>query len=238
MDVIVQLIPLAIGVILSPLAIMALVAELLSRRNRINGVAYAVGWTLSIIVTLALASWLFVALDVRGVHAMPVWVSVVRLVLGVFLVVAAVWIYRRGAAHTRQMAAASSPQDVVAAAPQLPGWLKAVENFTPVRSFFLGFGIFLFNPVDASCAILAALTVVASSLSFSASVGILACFAVIGVLPILLPVLLVLVRGSGADPFLHQVRAWIGSHTSALNAAFVLVIGVLQLQKALNAFIG
>ncbi len=158
-ELLVTLIPVALGVVLSPLAIMALVAVLLSRRASANGIAFLIGWVVGLAGLLALALWLFGVFEVHGLREPPLWVPILRLVIGLFLAGAAVWVYRKGSARIRQMAAASSPQQVVAAAPQLPGWLHAVETFRPVRTGFLGLALFVLNPVDASCAIIAALDI-------------------------------------------------------------------------------
>lgn len=236
-ELIVSLIPLAIGVVLSPLAIMALVAVLLSLNARRNGVAYLLGWIVAVLLVLAVSFWVFTALEVTDPGLPPAWVPVIRLVIGAFLLVAAVFVYRRGHAKVLQMAAATSPIDVVNAAPQLPGWLTAVETFTPVRSFLLGLGIFILNPVDASCAVLAALDIRLASLTAGSTLTVLIGFAVIGILPIAIPVVFALVRGRAAQPLLDRTRSWIAGHTSVLNAALLVVIAVLQLQKAVSGFL-
>ena len=48
-----QQIPLALGIIMSPLAVVAVVAVLFSERARINSIAYLIGWYLGIVVALA-----------------------------------------------------------------------------------------------------------------------------------------------------------------------------------------
>lgn len=236
-ELVLSLIPLAIGVVLSPLAIMALVAVLLSHNARRNGVAFLLGWIVAILLVLGVSFWIFTALEVKEPGLPPVWVPVLRLIIGLVMVAAAVAVYRRGHAKVLEMAAAATPADVVKAAPQLPGWLTAVETFTPVRSFLLGLGIFILNPVDASCAVLAALDIRLAGLTTGSTVTVLIVFAVIGILPIAIPVLFALVRGAAAQPLLDQTRSWIAGHTSVLNAALLLVIAVLQLQKALSAFL-
>ncbi|MBT2485500.1 MULTISPECIES: hypothetical protein [unclassified Microbacterium] len=42
-----QLIPVAIGVIASPVAVMALIGVLLSQNSRRNGAAFLAGWVVS-----------------------------------------------------------------------------------------------------------------------------------------------------------------------------------------------
>lgn len=236
-DLVLSLLPLSLGIVMSPLAIMALVAVLLSRRARVNGVMFLAGWALGVALGLGVSFAVLGVLEVHERHAPPLWVPILRLVLGLSLLLGAVWIYRRGGARKRAMARASSPSDVTEAAPQLPGWLRSVSTFTPGRSLLLGIGIFVLNPVDLSCAILAALEIRLAELDATANVLILVIFGVVGVLPIGIPVVLVLVKGEAATPALTRIRAWIAGHTSLLNALLVLIIAVLQLQKAISALL-
>ncbi|UPL11778.1 GAP family protein [Microbacterium sufflavum] len=229
--------PVALGVVLSPLAIMALVAVLLSRRARANGIAYLLGWLLGLGGLVALFLWIFSRVEVHSQREPPLWVALLRLLLGLFLVGAAVWVYRKGRAHIAQMAAASSPRDVVAASPQLPGWLHSVASFRPGRTFLLGLGLFALNPVDASCAVLAALDISLADVGGTAAFWTAVVFVVVGALPIAAPVLFVVARGEAAQPLLNRVRSWISGNTHVLNAAMLLVIGVLQLDKALGTLL-
>ncbi|ARU51582.1 threonine/homoserine/homoserine lactone efflux protein [Cellulosimicrobium cellulans] len=104
-----DLLPLGLGIVVSPLAIMALVAVLLSRRAEANGVLFLVGWVVGLALVLALSFLVLRALEVHERHAPPLWVPAVRLVLGAVLLWATVLVYRRGTARKRQMAAAATP---------------------------------------------------------------------------------------------------------------------------------
>ena len=234
-ELVVSLLPLALGVVMSPLAIMALVAVLVSKRARANGTAYLVGWAVALIAILAVSFAVFGFLEVRQYGQPPLWTAYVRLVIAVLLIAAAVWVYRRGHDRTKAMAAATTPGDVVAAAPQLPGWLRAVDHFTPARSLLLGFGIFALNPVDVSCAVLAMLDVRGAAVSPADAAVVIVVFAAVGILPIAAPVFYTLVKGAAADPLLERVRSWIAGHTSVLNAGLLVLIGAMQLQKSLSA---
>ena len=237
-DLVISLLPLALGIVASPLAIMALVAVLLSDRARQNGLAYFVGWTLAIIVVLAVSLLLFALVGIDERSEPPMWTYGVRLLLGVLLALAAVVVYRRGRARVIAMAKAVTPTDVVEAAPQLPGWLHAVASFTPGRSGALGFGIFALNPVDLSCAVLAGLDIQLAAVSAPATAAVAIVFVVVGAAPIAIPVFLVLARGERATPVLTRLRGWIASHSTQLNAALLLFIAIVQLQKAISGLIG
>ena len=236
-ELILALVPVVLGVVLSPLALMALVAVLLSKRARVNGIAFLLCWMLGLSGLLVLFVGVFTVFEFTAIAEPPPWVPAVRLVLGLFLTASAVWVYRRGRAHVDRMATANTPREVVAASPQLPGWLHAVESFHPGRTFLLGLGLFVLNPVDASCAIIAALDLSLADVSPAAAAATAVGFIVIGILPIAAPVLYVLFRGSNAQPLLDALRSWVAGNTHVLNAALLLVIGALQLQKALSALL-
>lgn len=113
------------------------------------------------------------------------------------------------------MAEASTPREVAEAAPQLPGVLQKDDTFTPGRSLALGFGIFAFNPVDASCAILAALDVRIADVSSTEAALAIVAFALVS---IAVPVVRLLMKGAQAQPVLSSIRRWIATNTSLLNA--------------------
>lgn len=237
-QLILDLVPLAVGIILSPLAVMALVAVLLSQRARVNGVMFLIGWAVGITVVLAVSYGVLGLLKPEQRVSTPAWVAVVKVCLGLVLLGAGVWQYRKGHARVQAMASAATPDDVVAAAPQLPGWLKAASTFTASRSLLLGFGIFALNPVDLSCALIAGIDIRVAGLPGSAPIIILTVFGIIALTPVLVPVVLMLILGAQAEPVLRQARNWIAGHSSFLNAGLLLVVGALQLQKGLSALIG
>lgn len=236
-ELIVQLLPPALGIALSPLAIMALVAILLSRLARVNGLAFLIGWSIGVLGVFALALWALRSIELHETREPPTWAAVVRIVLGLSLVIAAAWVYRRGQRHVDRMASADSPRGVVAAAPQLPGWLQTVSTFRPGRSAVLGTGIFALNPVDLSCAVIGALDIVLARLPDAQTIAVGTGFVVIGILPIAIPVVIVLIAGERARRLLDRLRAWIARHTNVLNAALLLVIGALQLDKGATALL-
>ena len=95
LDVIWDLLPVALGVVASPLVIMALVAVLLSRRARVNGLAYLCGSAIAVVVALGAAYAIFGTLELEQRHDPPMWVPFARLVFAAVLFTGAVWTYRR-----------------------------------------------------------------------------------------------------------------------------------------------
>ncbi|QNA92346.1 GAP family protein [Microbacterium sp. Se63.02b] len=197
---------------------------------------YLLGW-LGLGGLLAFFLWLFPQLAIRERNEPPLWVPVVRLLIGAFLVCAAVWVYRKGHAHVEQMAAASSPRDVVAASPQLPGWLHSVESFRPGRTFLLGGGAVRTEPGGCVVRDPRGADISQSEVGGTAGTVVAIVFVVVGTLPVAAPVLYVIIRGADAQPALDRVRTWIAGNSHVLNAALLLVIGALQLEKAIAALL-
>lgn len=228
-----ELLPVAFGIIASPLAIIALVAVLLSSNARLNGVLYLLGWAIA--VTAAVLVWyaLLASFHPKLDADVPAWAPYIRLALGALLAAGAVWTYRRSRAQISLMASATTPGEISQAAPQLPGWLRAVESFSPQRSFSLGLGIFLLNPINVSCAVVAALEIRLAGLASPAPALFLAMFILLGIIPLSLPVALVFKRREHAGPALERIRSWIAAHNGTLSAVFLAVIAFMQIQKAL-----
>ncbi|QIK62050.1 hypothetical protein G7068_01635 [Leucobacter viscericola] len=233
-ELLITLLPLGLGIIMSPLAIMALVAVLVSQNARRNGIAFLLGWITAIVLIMLLCFWIFSSLTPGDRGPAATWVSVLRLIVGVFLVLSAVYMWLRGRHQIREMAAAVSPTDVVEAAPQLPGWLRAVDKFNPGRSYLLGIGIFVLNPVDLSCAVIATLDIHLAQLDFGPTLVTSLIFGLVAASPILIPVIIVLVKGKGADGFLQGARTWIAGNTNILNGILLAIIGFMQLSKAIQ----
>ncbi len=133
------------------------------------------------------------------------------------------------------MAAARTPAVVAEAAPQLPGWLQSVDRFTPLRTTALGLGLFLLNPIDVSCAVIGALTIVLSEIATTAQVAVLAVFIAVGSISVVIPVLILQIRGDAAKDSLQRMRAWIAGNPHVLKAALLVVIAIMQLSKGLES---
>lgn len=226
-----QLAPVALGVMASPVAVMALVGILLSERPRRNGIAYLIGWSLCTAVLLAVAVAVFRAADAPGAYREAAWVPFVHLVVGLICIGGAAWTYARARRVVRHVADARTPDELAAATPQLPGIVRSVERFTPFRSFFLGLGIFL-TPMNVALVAAAGIALVVSELDHAQQVLIGVVFVAAAAAPVGIPVLTVLLRGEDADPLLRRVKHWMLHHNGYLSAGVLAVVGVLQIVKA------
>lgn len=228
------LLPIVLGVIASPMAVMALIGVLLSKDARRNGAAYLTGWTMAIILSILFWYIIFEALAVGEPREPAAWVRVAHLVLAVGLGTGAAVTYRRARAVLARLAQARTPDEIAAATPQLPGILTSATRFTPARAFVVGGGIFLLNPLNLSLVAAAALEIALSSTLPLQRVWLMAGFVIAAAAPVAVPVSTVLIRGPRADPMLARLRRWIVRNNGMLSAGLLLVVAVIQLGKALD----
>ncbi len=233
-----ELVPIALGVIASPLAVMALLGVLLSKDSRRTGLAYLTGWTIAVIVSFLFWYVIFVVSAVGEPREPALWVRLLHLLLAIGLGTGAVLTYRRARTVLTRIAAARTPDEIAAATPQLPGILRSATQFTPTRALVVGGGIFLLNPLNISLVIAAALEIALSSLPSVQRVWLIAGFIVAAAAPVAVPVSVVLIRGEKADPLLDRLRAWVVRNNGMLSAGLLLVVAVLQLGKALDGVLG
>ena len=215
-----EILPLAIGVAISPVPIIAIVLMLGTHRARSNGLAFAIGWVAGLTIVggalLALASGNSQADD----GGPETWVSLVKLALGIlFLLLAArTW---RGRPRAGQEVA-------------MPKWMQAIDTFTTGKS--LGFGVLLsgVNPKNLALTIAAATTIAQSGISGGEAAGTLAIFILVGSLSILAPVVVYFALGPKAATILDELKTWMEAHNAAIMAVLLLVLGVKLIGDAIG----
>lgn len=231
-----QLIPVAIGVMASPVAVMALIGILLSRNSRRNGAAFLAGWVLSATVLLMAGLLVFSAAETPGAFRTAPWVPVVHAVIGLTCVGGALWTFFRARLVVARVAEARTPDELTEATPQLPGLVRSVARFTPGRSLLLGLGIFL-TPMNIALVAAAAIGIVLARLPEPQLLLTVCGFLAAAAAPVAIPVFSVLARGEGADPMLRRLRRWMLHRSGYLTAAVLLLVGVLQFVKVLQGWL-
>ena len=113
-----DLLPLAVGVALSPLAIVSVILVLFSTRARTNSAVFAVGWIATLIVLGAVTLLLANAGDFPAFGRQRPVGYALRLLLGAGCIYLAITEWRK----QKQPANA------------LPGWMAGIDSFTPNRS--------------------------------------------------------------------------------------------------------
>lgn len=218
------MLPIAVGIAISPLPIVAVVLLLATPRGRVDGPAFVAAW----IVGLAAIGAVVIA--AVGDHAeadpggAPGWVSALKLGLGVVLVLLALTQWRgrpRGAATA-----------------DLPRWMAALDSFGPVKSLGAGVALSLLNPKNLLLAIAGATVIAQAGLPPGEEAGALAIFVAIATIGVATPVVLYFALGDRSRRMLDEMKGWLAQHNAAIMAVLLIVIGVKLIGDAISGFSG
>jgi hypothetical protein len=215
-----QSLPLAVGVALSPVPIIAVVLMLTTARARANGPAFVLGW----LVGLGIVGAIVLALAGPGgasEEGQPAaWVSWLKLLLGLGLVLVAVRQFRG-----RPRGDEEAP---------LPKWMGAIDRFGPGQALGGGAALAGANPKNLLLAVAAAAAIAQTGIPGGQQAVAYAVFAVIGTLGVGAPVGIYLAMGERSAELLGRLKDWMGHHNAVIMAVLCLVIGVKLLGDGLG----
>jgi threonine/homoserine/homoserine lactone efflux protein len=219
-----DLLPLAVGVAISPIPIIAVILMLLAPRAGGASAGFGLGWLLGIVVVTTVV--LLVTGGAGGDTSTgepSAVVSWIKLLLGVLLLGVGV----------KQWRERPKPGDEA----PLPKWMAAIDKVTPVRATGLGFALSAVNPKNLLLCIAAGVTVGGASLAAGETVAAVALFTVIAASTVLGPVLgYALARGRMQHP-LDELKTWLQANNAAVMSVLLLVIGVALFGKGLGALL-
>ena len=213
-----EVLPLAVGVAISPIAIIAVILVLFSARARVNGPAFLAGWLAGVAVVSIVVYLVADAGDASSDQTTSDTVSWIKLVLGVFLVAHAVrsWRAHGGGEHAE------------------PKWMASIDALTPVKAAGLGALLSGLNPKNLALSLAAGASLAQIGASGSeATVG-LVVFIVVASLSIAVPVVFYLVGGARAANVLNGWKAWLSTHNQAVMAVLFLVFGAVLFSQGLR----
>ena len=220
-QVIGELLPLALGIAISPIPIIAIILMLITPKARSNGLAFLLGWMAGILIVGGIA---LVVADVAGLstgsEAASQSQAVIKLVLGLLLLVVA----------ARQWRSRPKPGEEAS----LPKWMQTLDTFTPVKSF--GVGALLSGPNLKNLALnLAAMSIVATAgLSTANQVVALLVVVVIGSLTIIAPLVVYFAGGEKSTELLGGWKSWLSENNAATMAVLLLVLGVALVGQGIS----
>lgn len=214
--------PLALGIAISPIPIIAAILMLLSPKARGTSVGFLLGWVLGIVVAVVvftLLSGLFHAADPNA--SAPI-AGTVKIVLGLLLLFLALRQWR------------SRPKDGEAAA--LPKWMGAIDSMTAGRAFGLAFILAAVNPKNLLLAVAAGVAIGAAGLSVGSATVVIVIFVIVASCSVAIPVIGYLVAADAMRGALDALRSWLVQNNATVMAVLLLVIGVVLIGKGIASF--
>ena len=205
-----QIAALAIGVTLTPLAVIAVVLMLTTPGGRRNAVVFVAAWMAGLALVATAAVLLADVADANDGGDPATWVQALKAAAGLLLlwVAAGQWRGRpRGDAE-----------------PELPGWIQQIGSFTAAKSASTAFAFAAVKPKNLILTVSAAVTVAQTATGAGAQAGALAVFVVLATLGPGLPLVLAVALGDRADAVLAEVRTWLVRENAVIIA---VVCGIL-----------
>jgi hypothetical protein len=141
---------LAVGVAVSPVAIVVIILLLTTPLGRANGTLFAIGWLAGLAILGAVILLVANPADASSARKPAAWVGWLKLLLGVLILAAAVRHWRR--------------RPTAGAEPQLPKWMTGLDRLRPGPALGLGALAAALNPKNAALTISAAASVAAAGL--------------------------------------------------------------------------
>lgn len=217
-QVIGEILPLAVGVAISPIPIIAAILMLLSPKARATSVGFMIGWLAGIVVAVLV----FIALSsviAQSDDGSSTTAGVITIILGGLLVLLAV----------RQWRSRPTAGDE----PEMPSWMAAIDSLTAAKGLGLGFLLAAVNPKNLLLAASAGVIIGSAGLSGSSLVVVVAIFTLIAGCTVLIPVIGYLIASDKLAGPLDSLRGWLVHNNATVMAVLLLVIGVNVIGKGI-----
>ena len=216
-----QALPFGVGVALSPVPIITVVLMLSTPKGRANGLAFLIGWVVGIAV-LGTIVLLVAGGASASTHGSPAtWVSIVKIVLGVLLLLLAAKQWRGRPRGETQ--------------PELPGWMKSIDTFTPAKSAGMAVVLSAVNPKNLILVVGAAAAIAQTGADAAGQAVALAVFIVLATLGVGAPVAIYYLMGDRATKILADLHDWMARENATIMAVICLIIGAKLIGDAIVA---
>jgi hypothetical protein len=215
-----ELLPLALGVAVSPLAIMIVIVLLSVPGGRPRAALFVAGWLAGLLVLGGVVlAFVEVASDAEPAPAR--FGGLLKLALGVLLVAIAV----------REWRGRPRPGDAAA----LPGWMTSLGGMPPVRVLGLGISFAAIKPKNLVLGAAAAAAIAEAALTPGLSIALLLMFALLASASVAAPLLVAVGAGPDADAMLERWKAWLEANNAVLVAGVLLVLGSVLVGQGIAA---
>lgn len=218
-QVIGALLPLAIGIAISPVPIIATILMLLSPRAGAASVGFMIGWVVGIVFSVALFVVLSAAVGFDSSSSPSSGASWTKVVVGVLLILL-------GLKQVR-----SRPRKGETAS--LPGWMQAIDKITAVKATGLGFLLCALNPKNLGLSIGAGVQIADADLSTNDTVITIAVFVLIASASVVLPVLGYAVAKERMRHPLDELHEWLVQNNATVMTILLTVMGVVVLGQGI-----
>ena len=212
--------PLAVGVALSPVPIIAVVLMLTTHQARVNGPVFVAGWLAGLAVVGAIALSIAGPAEASSSGAPATWVSWLKIALGLLLLLVA----------ARQFRTRPTGDDQA----ELPKWTARVDEIKPLPAAGLGAVLAALNPKNLLLVVAAATAIAQTGISGGEQAIAYLVFALVGTLGVGTPVGIYFAMGARSEKLLAGLKDWMVQYSAVIMAILCLLIGVKLIGDAIS----
>lgn len=211
-----DVLPLAVGVAISPIPIVAAILMLLSKHAGGASTGFGLGWVAGILGVTGIVVLLAGTIDTSRTADPSPAVGWVKIVLGALLLVLA-------AKQWRSRADTSTPK-----------WMRAIDQLTMPRAAGLGFALAAINPKNLLLCASAGVAIGTGDLSAGGDVVAVLVFTVLAASTVLIPVIGYAVAADRLRGTLDSLKNWLQANNHAVMAIVLVVMGAVVIGKGLG----
>ena len=215
-----ELLPLAVGVAISPIPIVATILMLLSPRAGGTSTGFGSGWVIGILVVTVIVVALSGSIDTDTGPSHSAGVAWVKIVLGITLVVLAGKQWRDRA-------------DTAA-----PAWMQAIDRMTFVKATGLGVLLSAVNPKNLLLCVSAGVAIGTGGVSTGGKIVAVVVFTLLAASTVLIPVIGYALAADRLRGALDELKSWLQAHNHAVMAVVLLVMGAVVAGKGIAGLQG
>jgi threonine/homoserine/homoserine lactone efflux protein len=220
-SVIGEILPLAVGIAISPIPIIAVILMLLSPHAKGTSLGFMIGWIAGIVVAIVVFTLLSSVIPQQTGGGSPV-AGVIKIILGLLLLFMALRQWRGRPAKGEEAA--------------MPKWMSAIDSMTAGKGLGLGFLLSAVNPKNLLMAFSAGVIVGGASLAFGQAVIVIIIFVLLAGCTVIIPVIGYLIASARLAGPLDRLREWLVDNNAVIMAVVLLVIGVAVIGKGIAEF--
>lgn len=210
-----EILPLAVGVAISPIPIVAVILMLLSRNAKATSSGFGIGWTIGILAVTGIVILLAGSITPDdGGGSSTGWVKVA---LGLLLMILAFkqW----------QSRSDTTP----------PKWMQAIDEFTFVKATGLGFVLSAVNPKNLLLCVSAGVAIGTAGLPSGNAIVVWLVFTVLAACSVLVPVIGYAVAAQQLGGALDSAKNWLQTNNHMVMAIVLLIMGTAVVGNGLGS---
>ena len=215
-----DVLPLAVGVAISPMPIIAVILMLLASRAGATSAGFLAGWVAGIAVTAIVVTIIANTIGLSKSGGGSTAGGVVKIVLGAVIVLFGVKQWR------------GRPQE--GSEPALPKWLAAVKSFTPAKATGLGLALAV-NPKNLLLILSAGVVIGTAGLPVGQVVATIVVFTIIAAISVAAPVVGYRFAQAKARVWLGGLEKWLTANNTTVTMTLLFLIGVVLIGKGIGA---